>query len=51
MFTHRSLGTQDLERVFCLLREGFVFAHTDRDRLVAMWTELLGSESCRTVGG
>ncbi|MEO8797576.1 MAG: hypothetical protein ABI551_06805, partial [Polyangiaceae bacterium] len=36
--------------MFCLLREGFVFAPTDRDRLVAMWTELLGSESCRTVG-
>ena len=50
MFSHRSLATQDLDRVFSLLRERFVFDDADRSRLISLWTELLDTESCRTVG-
>lgn len=41
---------EDLERVFSLTRERFVFADADRDRLVELWTELLATQACRTVG-
>ena len=50
MFEHRRLTARDLNRVFSLLREGFAFKRTDRARLVAMWTALLRSEACLTVG-
>ena len=50
MFEHRRLTASDLNRVFSLLREGFAFQHPDRARLVAMWTELLRSDTCLTVG-
>ena len=32
------------------MREGFVFQPRDRERLIALWTELMDTESCRTVG-
>lgn len=50
MFEHRPLTPRDLTRVFSLLREGFAFARSDRARLVAMWTALLRTEACLTVG-
>jgi len=50
MFHHRSLTTQDFDRAFSLLRERFVFDDTDRSRLVSLWTELLSTQACRTVG-
>jgi DNA-binding CsgD family transcriptional regulator len=50
MFAHRPLTAGDLDRVFSLLREGFAFERSDRARLVAMWTALLESEACLTVG-
>ena len=40
----------DLDRVFSLLRERFIFDAADRPRLISLWTELLATESCRTVG-
>lgn len=50
MFEHRRLTVGDLNRVFSLLREGFAFQRADRARLVTMWTELLRTEACLTVG-
>lgn len=50
MFEHRRLAASDLNRVFSLLREGFAFAPADRARLVPMWTELLRTGACLTVG-
>lgn len=50
MFAHRSLEKKDFERIFEITRERFVFADEDRSRLVSLWTELLRTQSCATVG-
>jgi DNA-binding CsgD family transcriptional regulator len=48
-FAHRHLGVNDLDAVFSLLREGFAYRASDRERLVPLWRALLRTRSCSTV--
>jgi DNA-binding CsgD family transcriptional regulator len=48
-FTHRHLAVNDLDAVFSLLRERFAYRAADRERLVALWRELLRTRSASTV--
>lgn len=50
MFTLRTLSSKDFARVFSLTRERFAFQQEDGARFAALWTELLATESWRTVG-